>query len=272
MTDFGFKKIFGQEESKNLLKSFLYEILKLNNPIKDITYLPMEQLPETKYERVSVFDLFCVDEKGNRFLVEMQRARQTNFKERMIYYSTFLIAKQAERGAGWKYDLDAVYCIGILNFSMSLNGHYLNLVKLKNDETNKVFYEKLTYVFIELEKFNKQLHELQTPTDKWIYLLKHLAEFCEVPQELSDSYLSKAFDLAKLAALEPKELDMYETSLKVARDNYNALTTARAEGKAEGRIEEKTKIALSMLNKNMDVNMVSELTGLSKEEIRHLEK
>jgi len=123
-TDFGFKKLFGEEQSKEVLKGFLFHILSLESEIVNISLLPKEQLPSAEDERLGIYDLYCVDEKGDRFIVEMQRASQMYFKDRSIYYSTFPIAPQAQRG-DWDYQLNAVYCVGILNFNLTEDLRYI---------------------------------------------------------------------------------------------------------------------------------------------------
>lgn len=115
-TDFGFKKIFGEEASKPLLIDFLNALLRQTHQIIDLNFKNTEQLGQTEADRKAVYDIYCEDENGEKFIVELQKAKQNYFKERTIYYSTFPIREQAERGE-WNYNLKAVYCIGILDFT-----------------------------------------------------------------------------------------------------------------------------------------------------------
>ncbi|HIE30535.1 TPA: Rpn family recombination-promoting nuclease/putative transposase [Candidatus Poribacteria bacterium] len=235
ITDFGFKKLFGEEESKEVLKSFLFHILNLESEIADISFLPQEQLPSAEDERLGIYDLYCIDEKGRRFIVEMQRASQMYFKDRSIYYSTFLIAQQAQRG-DWDYQLNAVYCVGILNFNLTEDGRYIRTCKICDIETHEIFYDKLTFVYIELPKFNKGLNELVSLADKWIYFLKHLSELEEIPQELSDEPISAAFKMAEIAAYNEAERFAYQRSLKRLRDSYGQIEYARITGREQGAL------------------------------------
>ncbi len=114
-TDFGFKKIFGEEARKPLLLDFLNALLPETEKIIDLSFKNNEQLGQTNLDRKAIYDLYCENEKGKKFIVELQKAKQNYFKERTIYYSTFPIREQAEKGE-WKYNLKAVYCIGILDF------------------------------------------------------------------------------------------------------------------------------------------------------------
>ena len=114
-TDFGFKKLFGEEGSKHLLKDFLNQILPPIHTIKDLTLKKTEALPEIQSERSAVFDIYCESESGSKFIVEMQKAKMNYFKDRMVLYSSFPIKEQAEKGE-WDYKLQPVYCIAILDF------------------------------------------------------------------------------------------------------------------------------------------------------------
>lgn len=115
-TDFGFKKIFGEEANKDLLIDFLNELLTTQNQhIKDLTFKKNEHLGQTGLDRNVVFDLFCENEKGEKFTVELQKAKQSFFKDRMLYYSSFSIQEQGIKG-DWNYQLKAIYVIGILDF------------------------------------------------------------------------------------------------------------------------------------------------------------
>ena len=116
-TDFAFKKLFGTEANKDLLISFLNALLDGKEEIKDLTFLNSEHLGTTELDRKAVFDVYCENEKGEKFLIEMQKAEQQFFKDRSIFYSTFPIREQAKRGNTWDYRLKSVYTIGILNFS-----------------------------------------------------------------------------------------------------------------------------------------------------------
>ena len=115
-TDFGFKKIFGEEASKPQLIDFLNALLPEQNKIVNLNFKNAEQLGLTDLDRKAIYDIYCENDKGEKFIVELQKAKQNYFKERTIYYSTFPIREQAEKGE-WNYNLKAVYCVGILDFT-----------------------------------------------------------------------------------------------------------------------------------------------------------
>src|SRR4028119_1570139 len=116
-TDFGFKRLFGTEFNKDLLIDFLNQVLGEREHIKDLTYHNTERQGSTETDRKAVYDLYCENEKGEKFIIEVQNASHLYFKDRSIYYATFPLREQAEKGKEWNYALKAVYAICILNFS-----------------------------------------------------------------------------------------------------------------------------------------------------------
>ena len=282
-TDFAFKKLFGTEVNKDLLISFLNALLSGEEEIKDLTYLNTEHLGEHEEERKAVFDVYCVNEKGERFLVEMQKAEQRFFKDRSVYYSTFPIREQGPKG-NWNYELKAVYTIGILNFSFddSDPNYYHHEVKLVDMKTMKVFYDKLTYIYLEMPKFRKTENELENLFEKWLYAISHLPALMERPKALREAVFEKFFRVAEIACFTQQERVAYEGSLKNYRDWYSIAETAEyrgwerghsrglAEGRAEGRNEEKRLIAENMIKMGMTMDDVCRITGLSMEEVENI--
>lgn len=281
-TDFGFKRLFAQEDSKDILKQFLFDTLLLTHPIQELTYIPNEQLPQAADERVGVYDVYCTDVIGQRFIVEMQRGYQTFIRDRVLYYSTFPIIHQAKKGTGWQFELVPIYCVAIVNFAIDLADAYVRRVQLMDTTAKTVFYDKLTYIYIELPKFNKEAGELTDALDKWIYLLKYMPELQDIPAELAGDPFPHAFALAQEAALSPRERLLYEASLKSARDAYAEIMSAREKGLAEGREEGREEgrqegvkegrqaIARTMLQAGFDVATIATITQLTPAELAAL--
>jgi predicted transposase/invertase (TIGR01784 family) len=241
-TDFGFKKIFGEEASKPLLQDFLNALLPPHAQISQLSFKNAEQMGRTEGDRRAIFDIYCESANGEKFIVELQKAKQNFFKDRTVYYSTFPIQEQAERGE-WNYQLQAVYCVGILDFTFhdypdeADEGEVLHVVKLKNQQ-NRVFYDKLTYIYLEMPNFQKSEAELDGRMDQWLFFLKHLEDFQEIPKIFGDvEVFQQAFAKAALAKMPPEEIAIYEQSLKVYRDLKGVMDTARGDGLAEGLAE-----------------------------------
>lgn len=269
-TDFGFKKIFAEEASKPLLIDFLNALLPLQNKIIDLSFKNTEQLGQTEADRKAIYDIYCENENGEKFIVELQKAKQNYFKERTIYYSTFPIREQAEKG-DWNYSLKAVYCVGILDFTFDdyenepEKSEVVHTIKLKN-QNGKTFYDKLTYIYLEMPNFKQTEQELKTRLDKWLYFIKHLEDFQTIPSIFKDEVFKQAFEKAELAKFDQTELDSYENSLKTYRDLKGVIDTAFDEGKIEGKIE----VARSAKQMGLSTDDIIKLTGLSESEISKL--
>lgn len=296
-TDFGFKKLFGENANKTLLVDFLNALLRpipdgadaqardltvvgLDSPIVDLHFREREQLGVTEYVRKAVFDIHARTSAGERIIIEMQKARQNFFRDRSVFYSTFPIQEQAEKG-NWNFRLSPVYCIGILDFRfgpqkqdasktsegsasqatesrdsrelfepaaehrlqhgeceeadhITLEHDVLHVVTLK-DHRNGIFFKKLTFVYVEMPNFTKNEGELDTRLDKWLFFLKHLSEFDDIPHVFgNEPVFSQAFQISRLAAFTQPERDAYEESLKHYRDLNNVISTAAEEAHADG--------------------------------------
>ncbi len=269
-TDFGFKKLFGTEFNKPLLIDFLNELLGADTGIiKELTFLSGEQLGRKDDDRKAVFDIYCENQAGEKFIVELQKAKQNYFKDRTVFYSTFPIQQQAERG-DWDFKLKAVYTIGILDFVFDEDKDESDVVyskvQLMDVETHKVFYDKLTYIYLEMPKFTKTESQLETHFDKWLYVLKNLHKLTNRPKKLQERIFNQLFKQAEIAKFTDKEYLEYEDSLKYYRDLKNSIDTAFDDGKIEGKIEDARNLKVL----GVDVKIISKATGLSESEIEKL--
>ncbi len=235
-TDFGFKKIFGEEANKDLLIDFLNSFFEENQQIESLEYIKSEKLGNAATDRKAIYDLYCKTKNDERFIVEIQKAKQDFFKDRSVYYASFPIQEQALKG-DWNYRLMPVYTVGILNFVFADHKNeedtLFHKVQLK-DQVGKVFYNKLTFIYLELPKFNKTIDELETQFDKWLYLFKYLPLLDELPDKFKDKIFQKLFTIAEIAKFSRDERSDYENSLKYLRDLGNVIDTAKREGEQIG--------------------------------------
>ena len=270
-TDFGFNLLFGTAMNKELLISFLNALLLGEETVKDVTYLNTEHLGTREYDRRAVFDVYCENEKGEKFLVEMQRGEQQFFKDRSVYYATFPIREQGKRGP-WDYELKAVYVIGILNFSFDEtdNEYFHHEVKLVDLHTHRVFYDKLTFIYLEMPKFSKREDELETMFDKWLFVIRNLSSLMERPRALRNRVFDRLFEAAEIAKFNRKELGEYWESLKNFRDWYSVMKTQLNKGREEGREEERIKNVRKLKELGVSSDIIAQATGLSEEEIKTL--
>lgn len=267
LTDFGFKRIFGTKPNKDLLIDFLNSLFNGEQVVKDVTFLNSEHVGDVHTDRKAIFDVYCENEKGEKFIVEMQNAYQTYFKDRSLYYATFPIREQAQKGEGWNYKLKHVYVVALLNYDMSdpaFSDDTINHdIGLLDKQTHRVFNDKLTFKYVEISKFNKRIEELKTNYDKWLFLLKNLSRLDRQPEYLQTAVFNRLFAEAEIAKFTRAELREYEDSLKAYRDIKNSLDSAEEKGERKKAIE----IAKNLLEMGMSIENIMKATGLSQKEI-----
>ena len=289
-TDYGFKKIFGDEENTELLESLINDILGLEgqDKIAKITFKNGELLPDAPTDRKAIFDLLCEDEKGSTFIVELQKIYQEHFQSRALYYTSFPIQEQGTRGA-WDFSLTPVYFIGLLNFEVNRfkdSKEYLHHGKIMDIKTKKVMYDKLNMIYVEIPKLKKKKEELNTHLEWWLYVFQNLNRLQDIPKSLRGDIIEKAFEKAEFINLPKVEQDKYHQNLKVYRDLFNSFDTAHNEGDKKGhkrglkegiekgiekgKLKEKLEIAKESLAQNIEISTIALITGLSEEEIEGL--
>ncbi|MFY7788583.1 MAG: Rpn family recombination-promoting nuclease/putative transposase [Thermoflexibacteraceae bacterium] len=292
-TDFGFKKIFGEEANKDLLIDFLNELLPSKGKIIQLTYLQTEQLGATQTDRKAIFDLYCQNDKGEKFIIELQKAKQNYFKDRSLYYSTFAIQEQATQGE-WDFQLQGVYTIALMDFTFDDQPSHQHIfrhdVQLMEVNRKEVFYDKLVFVYLEMPKFTKSLNELTTQYEKWLFLLKNLPLLDTIPEQFKEKAFRRLFEIASIANYNETEKRAYQTSLKYYRDLKNTMDTKFEEGLLEGveigkkegvEIGKKEGIELGEKNAKLQIArnlkaagatalLIQQATGLSLKEIESL--
>lgn len=238
-TDFGFKLIFGTEQSKPFLISFLNSVLEDEpgyEPVVDISYNDKESPGETMYERNAIFDILCTTDKGHHFIVEMQNARQQFFIDRSIFYASRAISRQGERGNNWEFKLNPVYVISLLNFRISDLGTDIRTdAALCNLQSREMLSDRLRFIFIQLPNFKIEVpDDCVGNFDRWLYTLNHMEKMDRIPFAKDDNVFAKLSDIIDYANLSEAARNRYDADLQVYRDSRNQLAYALREGHAKG--------------------------------------
>lgn len=204
-TDFGFKLLFGTPANKEFLIAFLNSLLESEEEIVDISYNNTEIFGKTPDDRKAVYDLYCETTSGSHIIVEMQNAYQRYFLDRTIYYSSFPMQAAAKRGE-WDYRLPPIYTVSFLNFNIgdfATDPNFKHVVRLMDVDTKRVFYNKLTYIYLEMPKFDKGVDDLHGYADCWLYVIKNLALLNERPKELREKVFERFSVPRKSQKLQP---------------------------------------------------------------------
>jgi len=264
--DLAFKKIFGNENKKEILISFLNSAaldFKDEKTIVSVTLDNPYQLPDIQELKETILDIKATNQNGDKFIVEMQKKDLSNLAKRSLYYTSKAYVSQIEKGEDVK-NLKKVYYIAILNFNMFENENYISRHLIINQETVTQDLKDFEFTFIELKKFNAKLENLNTTIDKWIYFINNASSFDLIPREYENiKEFQEAFQIANKYSWNKKELEYYDSMDLKQADDKNALETARVKAKKENSIE----IAENLLKAKVDLETIKLSTGLSDTEL-----
>ena len=277
-----------RKSTKDLLIDFLNALLAGERQVKDIHFLDKELLPVFEKDRGLIYDVYCTDENGEQFIVEMQNKEHANFRERTLYYLSQAISRQGEKGLEWKFDLKAVYGVFFLNFSLTDFPHKLRTdIVLADRDTHELFTDKMRYIFIELPSFTKEEDDCETDFERWIYVLKNMETLQRLPFKARISVFKKLEQIVDIASMSKEDRIKYDESIKVYRDQLVTMeyqwqqgwaegkaegiaqgkAEGLAQGKAEGEATARLNYARSMKAAGIAPDLIAQITGLSIETI-----
>jgi len=262
--DVAFRKIFGNEKKTKILISFLNAALKLKGDqrIKEVTIANPYQFPRIAGEKASIIDVRAKDVKGRQFVVEMQVAETDGFDKRVQYYTCRDYSMQIERGDEYP-KLKPTYFIGILDFDYFESEDYLSHHIIINGKTYEHKLKDIQFTFIELEKFTKEVHELETLIEKWTFFIKHAEELEVIPENVDDDGLMEAYKDADRHSWTKEELKSYDNASIAEQDERGRMTRAKRQGE-----EEKTyKVVARCWEKNMAIEDIAEIAEITVEEV-----
>ena len=287
-TDFGFKRIFGQEDSKIVLIGFLNALFEGEFVVSDLEYRDKEQLPEHPDMRNAIFDIYCTLETGEHFILEMQNNYQKHFEDRALYYAARRIARQGKKGP-WDYAFNAVYGIYFMNFVDSvLLKDFRNdygICKLANNENTaiqQVLTRKLRMVFLQLPLFTKTENDCKTDLDKWTYILVNMDTLNEIPWRKEKEAFDAIAEIGSYEALSEEDRNRYDEALRNYQDSIAVYEGAIEKGIdigiekgiekgiKQGEHNKSIKIAKMMKADGVSEKQIAQYTGLTQEEIDKL--
>jgi predicted transposase/invertase (TIGR01784 family) len=271
--DFAFKKIFGSEDAKDILISFIESVMKLDGDrkIRDIVFQDPYLPPKVKTLKTTVLDIKCTDHLGVCYLVEMQMLKVRAFLRRIQYNAAKAYANQITVGQDYP-KLNQVVAITVTDFTLFEEfPHYLSCHLMSETETGKNFLTEIMYYFVELSKFGKTLSELDSPIDRWAYFMKKAGELDNIPAGFDERPFSDAFERARVANMDPDEYEEYDKCGIATTDAQGAIEYALEKGLKEGMEKGIEKgiyqTARNMLNMGLDMKIVCQATGLTQEEL-----
>jgi predicted transposase/invertase (TIGR01784 family) len=282
--DLAFKKIFGVEENKDLLISLINSIVGAEDQVSEVTLLNPYNPKNFKTDKLSILDIKATNQDGKRFNIEIQISDEADYDKRALYYWAKIYTEQLKVAEDYS-KLSKAIGIHILNFtSIPEVKKYHNVFHITEKETGLLYFKDLELHTIELKKFSDSSDEeladivakVKNALDMWLAFLTRndLLIADNLPKELNDPNLKKAINVLNVMNFTPEEREAYEDHLKWLRIEANTIRNyeqrGEIRGKAEGRVERNIEIAKKMLSKNHSISDISDLTGLSPEEISKL--
>jgi predicted transposase/invertase (TIGR01784 family) len=261
--DIAFRKIFGNENRKETLISFLNAVLDFRGyqRVVEVTILNPYQLPKLKGGKVTIIDVKATDQAGRTYIIEMQVGDIDGFEKRVLFYSSKSYSDQIKR-ADFYRKLRPVIFIGVLDFVHTENKNYISRSQVRDIETGEQTIKDMEFNFIELPKFNKELDELKTLTEKWIYFIKNAENIEVVPDNINDEGLKSAYEEANVQTWTQEELDAYEYAFMREEDERARLDKAKKDGKFE--------LVVELYNDGMPIEKIAKLSKLAIEEVQQI--
>lgn len=271
-TDYAFKKIFGSTESKDILISFLNALVyEGNSTSEDLEIINPNFPPKIQGLKDTYLDVEATLNDSTLVIIEMQVLNVQSFGKRVLFNAAKTYAFQVQAGEGYRR-LKPVIALTITDFEMFANRDKLisRFVYREKSEGWRYPDNEIDLVFVELPKFTKELDQLETITNKWIYFIKYARSLTSIPENMDDiPELHRAFEIANQADLTPSELEDLERREMFIYDQQGAINLGREEEREEGREEEKRGIARNLLAQLNDEAMAT-ATGLSLKAVEEL--
>ena len=283
--DWAFKRIFGSEDTKECLITFLNGLFEDELVIKDVTFAKTEKLGLRPDDRGVVFDVYCVTNEGKHIIVEMQKKEQEYFADRALYYTARAIVQQGVRGI-WDYHLAPVYTVCFMDFVLDspiLKKFRTDLV-LTDLQTHQRVSDRMRIVYLQLPLFDKHTEaECMDIFNCWIYIMKNMNMFEQMPFSEKYPVFRKLAEIGDLRKLSREELELYDEDIKNMRDIYatrkfdekrgmeKGMAKGRAEGKVEGKAEGKAEVARNLLAMGMSWSQIMQATGLTEDQLKQLQ-
>jgi len=303
--DVAFRKIFGNENKKLALISFLNAILGLEgkNRVEDVFIKSPNQLPQLSGGKATIVDVKATDQMGNSFIVEMQIAEVKDFDKRVLYYASQSYTDQIERGDDYE-KLKPTFFIGILDFNITKNPNYLSRHKILDIQTGEHVIQNVEFTFLELIKFNKTATELENIVDQWMFFLKNAENLNIIPDTITDDGIKSAFEMAERYNWTKDELNEYnkiyirqrdeigrielavergtskglakglEEGQKIGQEIGEKLGEERGEklGEAKGEKKTREKFIVSGFNEGLSIDLLAKMAQISLEEVETILK
>ena len=270
--DFVFKKIFGSEENKDILMSFINSVVSAEDQVVDLTLRNPFSSKSYLQGKLVILDIRAVDVSGRHYNIEMQITDQLHYEKRALYYWSDMYAKQLNEGATYS-ELKKTIGIHVLNFNLMDETDFHNRYYVTNHASQKRAFQDLELHTIELGKFEREMGEVRTTLERWAAFLTkaYTLKESQSSETTQDPEFQKAMHVLETLSLDDDERVVYDGQLRWLRDEDAGLEKSFYEGKIEGHLEGllegelkgKLEIAREMATAGIDPELIRRMTGLA---------
>jgi predicted transposase/invertase (TIGR01784 family) len=275
LSDYGFKATFGNEADTTFLKKALQALIDSSVPIKEVNFVKNEITAITLDSRSGIYDIACVDENENHFIVEMQLSEYPEFIQRMKFYALHRFNTLVKKGEYKFENLPKIYCIGILAKSIFAEIADYHNIRIIRNAKNETIDDQMTFLTVELDKFSKAENEVQTDLDKLIFTMKNLHTYTETsqfPKFWTEEWLKKAISEIDLKAMTPEQVLAYEMTLSA-----NALAVKNENKKIKEAVDNKelslkTEMVKNAIGMGLTIGQCAKLANVSEDFVKSVQQ
>ena len=281
--DFAIKFLLRHKANYDILEAFLSALLKERgySPVKILAVLDTESNKEQYSQKKSLADLIVEDDQKHKYIIEIERQQVKYFVHKACFNTSRLVVDQVSSGEDF-IRIKKIFHISLLYFDIGESPIYHGKTVFYGDDENDKLSVHITddyhntfdavdvlpeYILISIPMFN---NAVKSDLDEWLYVMKN----SKVEPTFKGPCMNKVAQRLSILRMTEEERDEYYKYIKDVATYKDAVDTAeskgREKGKAEGKAEEKIEIAKNMLQKKVDITLISEVTGLSEAEIKKL--
>lgn len=282
LVDLAFKKAFDPDKpaSRQNLVNLLNDLLEpqLKRPIVTVkTRNVAHNLSGSKESRTAIFDLHCEDDAGNLIEIEVQIRKLKNFRKRLAFYASEMVANQAQTGSGWKFNVKPTYVIAFAQHKVFEDERIVHRATVCDLETGEQFVDTYNFTTIELSKVPFFIKKKSDDLSKWLFFFRFLNRLKELPAELDEKKFEHLTESSKVSKFTKEEFEAYQKVYHKEWD-HNAMVDGIFEefadeinAKVAERVLDKTReMAKGLRDDKVPMEIIIRRTGLSEEEIRKL--
>ena len=286
LVDLAFKKAFDPDKpsSRENLVNLLNDLLEpqLKRPIVTVkTRNVAHNLSGSKVSRTAIFDLHCKDDMGNLIEIEVQIRKLKNFRKRLAFYASEMVANQSEPGDDWNYDIKPTYVIAFARHKVFDDNRIVHRAAVTDLETGAQFVDAYNFTTVELSKVPFFIKKKSDDLSKWLFFFRFLNRLKELPAELDEKKFERLTESSKVSNFSKEEFEVYQKMYHEKWD-HNVMVdgifeefadeiNAKVEERASKKVNEREReMAKAMREQGVADSIIAKVSGLSVEEIARL--